>query len=258
MMINAVVVESLEADGSVRLVMLQAEHGKRFAVAFPGELEGTTDAPFEFFDASAATQFDSGLARATAKRLGPNNWRRVDNNVNLNVQWRAIPTEKGALSLYALMLPAGSLPSRISITNPHSGREFHRSVLTDPRFRRVVIYLVCTSQHGSFNFDLNADLVLAGGQQPGGRAYSDQHCVTYERLIDPGRDGYTSGPGYLPGPSLESFGRGAGLVEYILSKAERASIHHLKRHLGLPAPPWREALDGALESMDRIRRRLRR
>jgi len=158
MMLKALIVEQLEADGMLRSMRMQPSTDRDIVVAFAGEYEERRHGPFHFLDEDDERRFREGFARCRARRLANPNFIRSGASFHVETSWYGIPTVRNWLSYYALSLPEFGIPERISVSDPHkAGREYRRFVTRDDEHRRWIIYLECASSLGRFDFDLSCD-----------------------------------------------------------------------------------------------------
>ena len=162
MMLKALIVEQLEADGTIRSFKMQpSQNGRDLVVAFPDEYEERRVGPFHFLDPKDARRYSDGFAKCNTRKIGSRYFYRDGPNFHVETGWAGIPTEKHWLSYYALSLPEHGIPVRLAITDPHSGREYKRRVTRDDQHERYVIFLECVSSIGRCDFDLSCDFSIA-------------------------------------------------------------------------------------------------
>lgn len=162
MMLKALIVEQLEADGTLRSFMMQpASYDGKIIVAFPGEYQDRRRGPVHFLDESDEERFAAGFGKCRARRLGPQSFRSDGQRFHVDVGWSGIPTKANWLSYYALSLPQHAIPSQLSVRDPHNPtREYRRYVTRDDERQRYVIFLECVSKFGRFDFELSCECVL--------------------------------------------------------------------------------------------------
>lgn len=161
MMLKALVVEQLEESGILRsLTMKPGEDREELTVAIGDTYDEERNGPFHFQDNRDALRYEEGFARCHARKLGDRCFYRRGSVFHVETGWVGIPTEGSWLSYYALSLPEFGIPQRLSVTDPRSGREYHRTVIRDDRRNRYVVYLECRSHVGRFDFDLLCEFVL--------------------------------------------------------------------------------------------------
>lgn len=176
MMLKALIVEQLDADGTLKTLKMAPGPSERIVVAFAHEYDEPKDGPFHFLDVEDERRFRENFAQCRARTLSRGNFRKVGEEYHVQgLRWSGIPTEQHSLSYYALSLPESAIPNRISITDPYRpGSEYKRSLRRDDDRRRYVIYLECTSRLGRFDFELNCDFVIDVKQFPLS-AYTDEN-----------------------------------------------------------------------------------
>jgi hypothetical protein len=158
MMIKALIVEQLEADGLLRTMRMQPSTDRDIVVAFAGDYNERRYGPFHFLDEEDDRRFREGFARCRARRIANPKFIRNGSSFHVETNWYGIPTQRNWLSYYALSLPKFGIPEQISISDPHkAGRQYRRFVTRDKEHHRWIIYLECASTHGRFDFDLCCD-----------------------------------------------------------------------------------------------------
>lgn len=74
--------------------------------------------------------------------------------------WRGIPTASGGRSQYALCLPVDAVPADVRFSDPRAPeRAFRHHCVRDERTGRIVCYLECRPSYGSFDFDLELEVL---------------------------------------------------------------------------------------------------
>lgn len=182
MNLKALIVEQLEANGSIRTLQM-LEGRKPFVVAFANEYEEVRSGPFHFLDDERASAFDEGFAAARTRRLGDDRFQRVGEKYIFNTSWLGIPTKRDWLTYYALSLPQFAVPSQIRLNDPHSGRDYRKSVCRDDQRNRFNVYLECRSKIGTFDFVLEVRFAVDSSAFPAS-AYTDPNTDPYGRQID--------------------------------------------------------------------------
>jgi hypothetical protein len=69
MMIKALIVEQLEADGLLRTMRMQPSTDRDIVVAFAGDYNERRYGPFHFLDEEDDRRFREGFARCRARRI---------------------------------------------------------------------------------------------------------------------------------------------------------------------------------------------
>ncbi len=164
MNLKAMVVEQLEHDGYLRTFEMFAEPGGRhITVAFADDRENVRSGPFHFLNERHEKEFEKGFAECTAGKLPKSRFITVDGEGVFKHSWAGIPTERGSLSYYALLLPEFAIPTRIEFKNPHSTSLYSCTVIRDNTKNRFVAYLGCRSSHASFDFLLQVNYRIDRG-----------------------------------------------------------------------------------------------
>lgn len=156
MFANSLVVEQLEYDGSLRVFQMQGLPDRPLAIAFADELDQPHASPFHFLDGDYKDIFEKGFAKCNALKLAASNFDVANGEYRYRTLWKGIPTYPNSLSCYALLFPEFAVPLQIHFGDPHSDREYLKSVVRDTRHKRFVAYLECRSKCGSFDFVLEA------------------------------------------------------------------------------------------------------
>lgn len=159
MLVNTVIVEKLEIDGTVKTFTMEADkkaHKKYdLWIALADEYDDPREGPFHFLDRRYAERFSREFGECPARRVGKTRFSRLNNCYEFRTSWEGIPTKMNWLSYYALSLPEYAVPEEIRITDPmRQEHEYQKEVIRDDQKKCFVIYLKCSSRLGSFNFDL--------------------------------------------------------------------------------------------------------
>lgn len=199
-MLKALIIEQLEADGTLRSFEMQpSTRDGKIVVAFADEYQEDRKGPFHFLNESDEERFATGFASCRARILGSGRFRLDDKGFHVELNWSGIPTQAQWLSYYALSLPPHAIPLQISIKDPHNPRrEYRRNVTRDDERERYVIYLECTSKLGRFDFELSCSF-----------------------QIDPLRFLSSS---YADAKTNESYGRAADDWKYLLPEGEQKKV----------------------------------
>ncbi|CAG0971064.1 hypothetical protein ANRL3_01503 [Anaerolineae bacterium] len=159
MMLNALVVEQLEEDGTLKTLTLNASGGfDNLVVAFADEYFEPREGPFHFLESRHEDLFAEKWAQCHARRVGEKRLQKSENEYHYSTNWRGIPTRPNELSLYTFSLPMFGVLVSLRITSPHIPNpdfEFERSVVKDDQKNRFIIYIPCRSSMGLFDFDLD-------------------------------------------------------------------------------------------------------
>jgi hypothetical protein len=124
-------------------------------VAFPGDYDTEMDGPFLFLDKEYETWFQDKRANCRHVRIAAENFYRNGNDFIFRTEWHRVPTERDALTYYALYLPEYAVPTEIHFTDPYAnGKEYSRTAHRDDLKKRFVLYIECTSRLGKFSFDM--------------------------------------------------------------------------------------------------------
>jgi hypothetical protein len=160
--LQALIVEQLEVDGTIRSFKMDRESGQfDLIVSFADEYDEPRDGPFHFHDEEAGRRFSEGFAQCRRRKIGPRYFFRTETSYHVELGWSGIPTAPTTLSYYALSLPENAIPTVLSITNPRAGKsEYRRTVSRDDKRLRYVIYLECSSPAGRFDFELSCDFEI--------------------------------------------------------------------------------------------------
>lgn len=182
MNVRALIVEQLEADGSLRTFrMVPGRH--LVTVAFPEEYQDQRSGPFHFLNREEERRFSEGFATAQVRRVGPDRFKVSEGRYVFITSWQGIPTERNYLTYYALSLPEQAVPEKIRVSDPHSGHEYKKHVTRDDDRKRFVIYIECRSSRGMFDFKLETAFRIAPADFPGA-AYQDEKTDAYGRQLD--------------------------------------------------------------------------
>jgi len=189
MMLKALIVEQLDADGILRTFRMQpAVESPDIVVAFADEYEEDRFGPFHFLDEEDAKRFKEGFARCRVRKIGCPHFRFDGRVYQVELTWSGIPTERNWLSYYALSLPEFCIPENLSIVDPHHpSHEYKRAIRRDDLRHRYIVYLECASSFGRFDFVLNCSFVVNEREFPtseyhdpktvaGGPAGDDWRC----------------------------------------------------------------------------------
>ena len=163
MIVNALIVEQLEKNGTLRSFMMRAARSSRdMTVAFADEYDDKPCGPFHFDDDRDTGRYADGFAKCQARRLGDPYFVRNDSECHVELFWKGIPTERNLLTYYALSLPKFGIPHQLSVIDPcsNSNQEYRRTVTRDDQRHRYVVYVQCTSRYARFNFNLSCDFSL--------------------------------------------------------------------------------------------------
>ena len=148
----ALVIEQLEYDGRFRSFQMQAIPDRPLTVAFVDEFDEPHDGPFHFLDRLYQKTFAKGLAECRALKLSESQFAIEGGEYHFQISWHDIPTERNCLSCYALSLPEFAVPTEVRLKDPHSDREYQKSVIRDDRRNCFIVYLECRSSMGLFGF----------------------------------------------------------------------------------------------------------
>ncbi|MDB6035561.1 MAG: hypothetical protein JWM16_5899 [Verrucomicrobiales bacterium] len=161
-MSKALIVEQLEADGTLRSFLMQpSSHDGNIVVAFADEYRDSRLGPFHFLDESDEQRFAAGFAKCRARKLGLRNFRSDGRSFHVELAWSGIPTGANFLSYYALSFPQHAIINQLTIRDPQNPtREYLRWVTRDDDRQRYVVYLECTSRLERFDFELVCDFVV--------------------------------------------------------------------------------------------------
>lgn len=173
MMLKALIVEQLEEDGTLRsLTMQPSQRGHDLVVAFADEYDDKRSGPFHFLNDREEHLYRDSFANCRARKIGRKHFYQTGDSFHVETSWKGIQTERNWLSYYALSLPKFAIPQRLSVMDPHSNREYRRSVTRDDERHRYTIYLECSSSYGKFDFQFSCDFVLDSNGFPSS-AYQD-------------------------------------------------------------------------------------
>jgi len=159
--VAAVIVEQLDANGTLRTFRMQAEQGEHLIVAFADEYEEPRSGPFHFLDDRHESAFQSTFAECKSRRVSGTRFRSNGGLFTFLTAWSGIPTERQRHSYYALCLPEHAIPLRVRFQDPRSGREYKKSIVRDDQRMRFVLYLECRSSFGTFDFSLDVDFRIS-------------------------------------------------------------------------------------------------
>jgi len=163
MMLRALIVEQLDADGTLRTFKMQPSgHDGKLVVAFADEWDEKRTGPFHFLEEDDEKRFEEGFARCRARKVGSAYFYAKGKTYHFETRWLGIPTERQWLSYYALSLPEFAIPTNLSITDPHRpGKEYGRAIRRDDILHRYVVYLECSSSLGKFDFVVSCDFEVS-------------------------------------------------------------------------------------------------
>jgi DNA-binding CsgD family transcriptional regulator len=180
----ALIVAHLDYDGYVRVFEMRARPGSPITIARADEFDDPHSGPFHFLDGHYRDTFEKGLAECKAWKLSESNFTLADGVYRFRTSWEGIPTERNSLSCYSLSLPEFAVPIEIRCTDPHSGREYSKSVVRDSQHNRFVTYLECRSSYGTFDFLLEARFRNDRDNFRSAR-YTDDHVIRRGANIHP-------------------------------------------------------------------------
>jgi hypothetical protein len=161
MIVKALVIEQLEADGTLRTFKFHPDGDRDLVVAVADEYDEPREGPFHFLDDEYATAFSQGFAECKRRRVGTKHLSRKNDAFLFNTGWEGIPTKRQEVSYYALSLPQFAILTDLKITDPRQpAREFKRSVTRDDQRHRYVIYIECSSSFGRFDFVLFSSFII--------------------------------------------------------------------------------------------------
>ena len=153
MFVSAVIIEQLELDG-LRSVCMRPHNEERIAIALLEEYDNPALGPFHYLDPQDERRFKEKYDCAPLRRLGSSRLRRLGSGWEFNTQWTEIPTTRGDLTYYSILLPEYGIPTAVRFLDPHSRKEYRKRVVRDDARRRFVLYLECRSSRGNFDFKL--------------------------------------------------------------------------------------------------------
>jgi len=212
MIVAAVVVEHIGYDGYLRSLHMQADPGRTLTIAFADEFDEPHSGPFHFLEDHFKNIFEKEFAECKTLKLSESNFSVVDNEYRFQTSWLGIPTQRNGLSCYSLTLPEFAVPTEVRFKDPHSDREYSKSVIRDNRLNCFVAYLRCRSSYGSFDFLLDVKFRMDRDNFPRAR-YTDEHTDqhrenihAYEQLVpihlqEIVRQFFSPGAGQLQRPS---------------------------------------------------------
>jgi hypothetical protein len=106
MMLKALIVEQLEADGTIRSLRMQpSTTGGDMVVAFAKEYQGGRAGPFHFLDEADERRFAEGFANCRARKLGTDAFRREGRSFHVHIGWTGIPTQSSAYHITRYLYP---------------------------------------------------------------------------------------------------------------------------------------------------------
>ncbi|MEG3857937.1 CHAT domain-containing protein [Microcoleus sp. herbarium12] len=159
MLVNTVIVEKLEIDGTVKTFTMEADKkaDKKYDlwIALADEYEDSREGPFHFLERRYAKRFSREFGECPVRRVGKTNFNRLNDSYEFSTSWQGISTKMNCISYYALSLPEYAVPQEIRITDTmRPDKQYRKTVIRDDQKKCFVIYLECTSCLDSFNFDL--------------------------------------------------------------------------------------------------------
>lgn len=182
--VKALIVEQLDADGSLRTLRMQPDFRKPLVVAFGDEYEEPRTGPFHFLDERYDFAFRESFASCRVRRVSASRFRLEGDIYTFETSWHGIPTQKHSLTYYALSLPDFAIPESIILTDPHMfGKQYGKTVYRDDQRNRFVIYLECRSSRGTFDFELRTSFTI-NHREFGAYSYSDTHTDSHHRQYD--------------------------------------------------------------------------
>lgn len=185
MQVKALIVEQLEADGTLRTLQMKPDDmGRPLVVAFSDEYDEPRVGPFHFLDDTYAAEFAKSIATAKCRKVGPRRFHAAGSGFHYDTSWLGIPTERHWLTYYGLSLPEYAVPTQIRIFDPHTGTEYKKSVSRDDQRKRFNVYLECRSSRGAFDFVLECEFEIVGQRRFSTARYADAHTDEYGRQID--------------------------------------------------------------------------
>ncbi|MFB0847082.1 hypothetical protein [Paenibacillus oleatilyticus] len=177
MIVNSVIIEKIEYDGTLKTVQLTSDYTGQLIIAFPDEYTDKRSGPFYFQNRQYDKVFRK-MARANgSRRLDPRHFQRNELLTQLRIPWRNIPTERNEFSYYALSLPEYAIPLEVVISNPHTKSRMKKAVIKDKQKKCYVIYIECRSRFGVFSFDLDCTFKNARRQEFDKYQYSDDDLI---------------------------------------------------------------------------------
>ena len=156
MNVKGIIVQQIDWDGTSKSLTMQPDNrlGDLW-VAFPTDYEEPRTGPFYFQNPNYEKRFNSNIAECKARKLATDNFYEMNGAFHFRTVWENILTEQEALTYYALYLPEYAVPLRVNLFDPiNINNKFKRTVIKDNQNPRYIIYLKCSSQIGSFNFNL--------------------------------------------------------------------------------------------------------
>jgi hypothetical protein len=190
MLVNTVIVEKLEIDGTVKTFTMEADKkaDKKYDlwIALADEYDDPREGPFHFLDRRYAERFSREFGECPARRVGKTRFSRLNDCYEFRTSWQGIPTKMNWLSYYALSLPEYAVPEEIRITYPmRQEHEYQKEVIRDDQKKCFVIYLKCSSRLGSFNFDLFCQFGQKDKQLFEQAEYQERLITHYWMKIEP-------------------------------------------------------------------------
>lgn len=156
MNVKGIIVEQLDWDGKSKSLTLQPDFSKGdLWVAFPTDYEEPRTGPFYFQNPNYEKQYNKTVAECRARKIPDENFFNVNGHYTFRSIWYNLPTERNALTYYALYLPEYAVLTSVDLYNPNNyDIKFKRTVLKDAQKSRYIVYLKCSSKHGIFNFKI--------------------------------------------------------------------------------------------------------
>jgi hypothetical protein len=154
MQVKALIFEQLEVDGTLRIFKMMSDSDRPLVVALSDEYDEPRVGPVHFLDAYYESAYDRGFATAKVRRIGPRRFYQTERGIHFDTSWVGIPTQRGWLTCYVLMLPEFAVPISVRLFDPHSDRNYRKTVIRDDLCKRFNLYLACRSSKGRFDFVL--------------------------------------------------------------------------------------------------------
>jgi hypothetical protein len=120
MNVKALIVEQLDADGSLRTLRMQPDSRKSLIVAFGDEYAEPRYGPFHFLDQRDDEKYRKDFATCRVRKVGGSRFKTEGDVFSFRASWSGIPTQRGSLTYYALSLPEYAVPELIELADPHS------------------------------------------------------------------------------------------------------------------------------------------
>jgi len=157
MEVKALIVEQLDADGTLRTFKMVPDYDRQLVVAFAEEYDEHRYGPFHFLDSLHENNFRKGFASAKVRHVGKSRFSQNGDMFNFKTSWLGLPIERNYLTYYALSLPQFAVPEKIRIFDPHSEHEYRKYVYRDDEKTRFTVYFECRSSRGVFDFQLECN-----------------------------------------------------------------------------------------------------